>query len=136
MRYVPRRGSCRWDVDAVAGALASDPLVLQHQRMPALLPTAQPIRGTGGLRPGPHGAPTMAEGITEYGWTTRAWLPYRVSTACREPGVLWSTCSHIGMSFITAVEGHYRFFLDSIYARKSVIDFLSVADRRSIASLP
>src|SRR5215470_12956449 len=110
MHYVPRRGSCRWDVDAVAGALASDPLVLQHQRMPALLPTAQPIRGTGGLRPGPHGAPTMAEGITEYGWTTRAWLPYRVSTACREPGVLWSTCSHIGMSFITAVEGHYLVF--------------------------
>ena len=50
----------------------------------------------------------MAVGITEHGWTTSAWLPYRVSAACLEPWRAIKYLSHIGVSFITAVEGHYR----------------------------
>src|SRR5437870_4464958 len=49
----------------------------------------------------------MAVGITEHGWTTSAWLPYRVSAACLEPWRAIKYLSHIGVSFITAVEGHY-----------------------------
>jgi hypothetical protein len=50
----------------------------------------------------------MVVGITEHGWTTSAWLPYRVSAACLEPRRAIKYLSHIGVSFITAVEGHYR----------------------------
>jgi hypothetical protein len=68
MRYVPRRGSCRWTQTPWRVSLASNPLVWKHQRVPEPLPTAKP---TPRDRCAAHGAPW---GPDDGGRPHRAWL--------------------------------------------------------------
>ena len=79
---MPRRGSCRWTKRQRWVSLASDPLVLPHQRVHEPLPTPEPTRATGSLRTWRPVTPAMAVGIADHVWATSAWLSYRVSAAC------------------------------------------------------
>ena len=81
-----RRGGCRWLPTLWCGSTRGCQNRCRLQ---------SPHRGTGVRRTGRPGAPTMAVGLTEHGWTTRAWLPYRVSAAYLDPWrAIAYLCSH------------------------------------------
>ena len=80
---MPQRGACRWTNTPRWVSLASDPLVLPHQRGHEPLPPPKAhTRDTDSLRTWRPVTLAMAVGIADHGWATSAWLSSRVSAAC------------------------------------------------------
>ena len=86
---------------------AEDQLVRPPQRVRARFPTPEPTRGAGAARPGRPVPPARAAGLPAHSWTTGACLASRGPIAVLDRLRL---LDHLlpNMSFITAVEGHYR----------------------------
>jgi hypothetical protein len=110
IRSVPQRGSCRWTKTPRGVSLASDPLVLPHQRGHEPLPTPKPTRDPGSLHTWCSVTPAMAMATPIMSGRPVHGCPIASRQHAWIDGVPSSTCSCIGINFITAVEGHYLFF--------------------------
>ncbi len=108
IRSVPQRGSCRWTKTPRWVSLASDPLVLPHQRGHEPLPTPKPTRDTGSLHTWRSVTPAMAMATPIMSGRPVHGCPIASRQHAWIDGVPSSTCPCIGISFITAVEGHYQ----------------------------
>ena len=108
IRYVPQRGSCRWTQTPRWVSLASDPLGLPHQRGHEPLPTSKPTRETGSLRTWRPVTPAIAMASPIMSGRPVHGCPIASLQHAWINDVPSSTCPCMGVSFITAVEGHYR----------------------------